>query len=55
MSSTTETRTAISPTPPAMLRLRLQPDEPAGLLTAIYADGHRSRAAALPAAGLEHS
>jgi uncharacterized protein DUF5994 len=31
MSSTTETRTAISPTPPAMLRLRLQPDGPARL------------------------
>jgi hypothetical protein len=43
MSSTTGTRTAISPTPPAMLRLRLQPDGsatmPAGLLTAIYAAG----------------
>ena len=30
MSSTTQTRTAISPTSPAMLRLRLQPDGPAG-------------------------
>ena len=29
MSSTTETRTAISLTPPTMLRLRLQPDRPA--------------------------
>jgi hypothetical protein len=29
MSSTTESRTAISPTPPATLRLRLQPDGPA--------------------------
>jgi hypothetical protein len=32
MSSTTETRTAISPTSPAMLRLRLQPDGAAGTL-----------------------
>jgi hypothetical protein len=47
MSSTTGTRTAISPTPPAVLRLPRQPDGPAtmpaGPLTAIYA------------AGLEHS
>jgi hypothetical protein len=43
MSSTAETRTAISPTPPAMFRLRLQPDGPAtmpaGPLIAIYAAG----------------
>jgi hypothetical protein len=32
MFSTTQTRTAISPTSPAMLRLRLPPDGPAGTL-----------------------